>query len=218
MDIRKSHCQRCGHSWINRKGEPPVQCPKCRSPFWDKNKKLPCKFECIHGECILLDTNPKECATSKQVRIKIQARVYKNQKRSTDMGYIPPEKHDVELAFIDSANIGFVCPYCERPFNLWATSDLWGMARAASLDHLIPLRSGKSTNHRYNLQLCCHECNTVKGPTDPVYWKTEVDNLKKEHGLHGFWKWLDERYGLASSWELKSGWWEGKKRSELIED
>jgi len=28
-------CKRCGHIWYPRKPEPPVQCPKCRSPYWD---------------------------------------------------------------------------------------------------------------------------------------------------------------------------------------
>ena len=28
-------CKRCGHEWRPRQDEPPVQCPKCRSPYWD---------------------------------------------------------------------------------------------------------------------------------------------------------------------------------------
>lgn len=33
-------CSRCGHEWIPKEGkEKPVVCPKCKSPYWDKEKK-----------------------------------------------------------------------------------------------------------------------------------------------------------------------------------
>ncbi len=34
-------CKRCGHEWIPRV-EKPVTCPnpRCRSPYWDKKKKV----------------------------------------------------------------------------------------------------------------------------------------------------------------------------------
>jgi rubrerythrin len=31
-------CLRCGHNWRPRKDDPPVQCPNCKSPYWDKEK------------------------------------------------------------------------------------------------------------------------------------------------------------------------------------
>jgi len=36
------HCERCGHEWIPR-GEPnmePKTCPKCKSPYWDRARKM----------------------------------------------------------------------------------------------------------------------------------------------------------------------------------
>lgn len=29
-------CLRCGHKWANRKPKPPVVCPKCKSPYYNK--------------------------------------------------------------------------------------------------------------------------------------------------------------------------------------
>ena len=42
--IRKSlykplTCNRCGAKWTPRRKEPPVQCPKCKSPYWNREKK-----------------------------------------------------------------------------------------------------------------------------------------------------------------------------------
>ena len=31
-------CLRCGHNWRPRKDDPPVQCPSCRSPYWDRER------------------------------------------------------------------------------------------------------------------------------------------------------------------------------------
>src|SRR6266568_1255560 len=31
-------CKRCGHAWRPRMDVPPVQCPRCRSPYWDKER------------------------------------------------------------------------------------------------------------------------------------------------------------------------------------
>ena len=36
--VSDRHCKRCGHVWRPRRDEPPVQCPDCRSPYWDKEK------------------------------------------------------------------------------------------------------------------------------------------------------------------------------------
>jgi predicted Zn-ribbon and HTH transcriptional regulator len=33
-----SKCERCGHSWKRRSEKLPKTCPKCRSPYWDKER------------------------------------------------------------------------------------------------------------------------------------------------------------------------------------
>jgi hypothetical protein len=32
-------CKRCLSSWIPRKQGKPVQCPRCKSPYWDRERK-----------------------------------------------------------------------------------------------------------------------------------------------------------------------------------
>lgn len=38
--IRILHCKRCLHKWPTRKLNNPKTCPKCKSPYWDKKRKL----------------------------------------------------------------------------------------------------------------------------------------------------------------------------------
>ncbi len=33
-------CKRCNSTWTPRRKEPPVQCPKCKSPYWSRPKKV----------------------------------------------------------------------------------------------------------------------------------------------------------------------------------
>jgi len=33
-------CLRCGHVWVARGDEEPRVCPKCKSPYWNKPRKL----------------------------------------------------------------------------------------------------------------------------------------------------------------------------------
>ena len=33
-------CTRCGHKWYPRTPERPRVCPKCKSPYWDKPRKV----------------------------------------------------------------------------------------------------------------------------------------------------------------------------------
>jgi len=33
-------CERCSHSWVSRKGDLPKRCPKCNSPYWNKEKTI----------------------------------------------------------------------------------------------------------------------------------------------------------------------------------
>lgn len=34
--LQRFNCLRCGHTWLPRIEGRPVQCPKCKSPNWDK--------------------------------------------------------------------------------------------------------------------------------------------------------------------------------------
>ena len=31
-------CKRCGHQWFPRKPDLPVQCPNCKSPYWNRER------------------------------------------------------------------------------------------------------------------------------------------------------------------------------------
>ena len=37
-DTKQLKCKRCGHSWYPR-GTRIITCPKCRSPYWDRERK-----------------------------------------------------------------------------------------------------------------------------------------------------------------------------------
>jgi len=37
IKLQKLKCKRCGYSWIPRKDEVRL-CPRCRSPYWDREK------------------------------------------------------------------------------------------------------------------------------------------------------------------------------------
>jgi len=47
MDIKLPtlRCKRCGHKWHPRKEEKPLICPKCKSPYWDRERKKERKKE-----------------------------------------------------------------------------------------------------------------------------------------------------------------------------
>lgn len=38
INIIKLQCNRCGHEWVPTQEEIRV-CPKCKSPYWDKEKE-----------------------------------------------------------------------------------------------------------------------------------------------------------------------------------
>jgi predicted Zn-ribbon and HTH transcriptional regulator len=38
VELPQFECKRCGHKWYPRKPEKPRVCPKCKSPYWDKEK------------------------------------------------------------------------------------------------------------------------------------------------------------------------------------
>ena len=45
VELSKVSCKRCGHKWVARIKRP-VQCPKCKSPYWDSEpRKLKIKEE-----------------------------------------------------------------------------------------------------------------------------------------------------------------------------
>ncbi|HOA81309.1 MAG: hypothetical protein WDA59_11080 [Methanofastidiosum sp.] len=40
MEIKftKLKCKRCNYEWLPRKEELPITCPKCRSPYWRRER------------------------------------------------------------------------------------------------------------------------------------------------------------------------------------
>lgn len=38
FEIPKLKCKRCGHEWIQRTDELPTICPKCKNPYWNKER------------------------------------------------------------------------------------------------------------------------------------------------------------------------------------
>ena len=36
MEMPTLHCKRCGHTWYPRTPKEPKVCPKCSSPYWNK--------------------------------------------------------------------------------------------------------------------------------------------------------------------------------------
>lgn len=42
MEDDTQHCKRCGYSWISKNGKIYDRCPnrKCRSPYWNKERKI----------------------------------------------------------------------------------------------------------------------------------------------------------------------------------
>lgn len=37
--MKKEKCKRCEHEWYRRKPVKPLICPKCKSPYWNIDKK-----------------------------------------------------------------------------------------------------------------------------------------------------------------------------------
>lgn len=40
MIITENHCLRCGHVWFPRSEKIPINCPRCHSPSWNKERKV----------------------------------------------------------------------------------------------------------------------------------------------------------------------------------
>jgi predicted Zn-ribbon and HTH transcriptional regulator len=43
VKVKKYQCSRCGHLWQHRgeKGILPLTCPKCKSPYWNRERVRP---------------------------------------------------------------------------------------------------------------------------------------------------------------------------------
>ena len=39
IEIPQRKCKRCGHVWLLKKPQEPVVCPKCKSPYWDRERE-----------------------------------------------------------------------------------------------------------------------------------------------------------------------------------
>ncbi len=37
--MEKLKCKRCYHVWVRRVEHLPLKCPKCNSPYWNKERK-----------------------------------------------------------------------------------------------------------------------------------------------------------------------------------
>jgi len=47
--MKKLKCKRCSgekHEWVQRSETLPKQCPKCKSPYWDVEKRERIKLHC----------------------------------------------------------------------------------------------------------------------------------------------------------------------------
>jgi len=44
------HCKRCTHSWLPRSNHLPQNCPKCNSPYWNKDYSRADKVEWGHED------------------------------------------------------------------------------------------------------------------------------------------------------------------------
>lgn len=38
IDLPRLMCKRCGYSWFPRSENPPKVCPRCNSPYWDRDR------------------------------------------------------------------------------------------------------------------------------------------------------------------------------------
>jgi DNA-directed RNA polymerase subunit RPC12/RpoP len=47
-ELRQQRCQRCGKKWWPRQPRKPVRCPGCKSPYWDKPRRLRSAVTRIH--------------------------------------------------------------------------------------------------------------------------------------------------------------------------
>jgi DNA-directed RNA polymerase subunit RPC12/RpoP len=45
-------CNRCHHKWLARGETKPIVCPKCKSVYWNKKKKLHYNWHATHKKLV----------------------------------------------------------------------------------------------------------------------------------------------------------------------
>jgi len=40
ITLNRYTCERCDHIWLPRSEEKPTVCPKCKSPYWNKQREI----------------------------------------------------------------------------------------------------------------------------------------------------------------------------------
>ena len=40
LELRQQACHRCGKAWWPRRPQKPARCPGCKSPYWDRPRRL----------------------------------------------------------------------------------------------------------------------------------------------------------------------------------
>ena len=43
--LQRQTCQRCGKTWWPRQSTKPARCPACKSPYWDKQRRIKSPIE-----------------------------------------------------------------------------------------------------------------------------------------------------------------------------
>jgi len=87
--------------------------------------------------------------------------IYNNQRsRSREAGHWIEYTVEQLRSMVNAAVRKGLCPYCNREL----TTDNF------SIDHAIPVARNGTWGFN-NLVCCCRECNTIKGPLDPIEFK-----------------------------------------------
>jgi ribosomal protein L37E len=50
--MKENICKRCGKTWYQRKPEKSRVCPKCRSPYWDKERVMKWAIQRVEKKAI----------------------------------------------------------------------------------------------------------------------------------------------------------------------
>lgn len=52
MKIPTLDCKRCNHAWYPRAQKKPVLCPKCKSPYWNRDRKNQVRTIVTHAHAL----------------------------------------------------------------------------------------------------------------------------------------------------------------------
>ena len=63
MEIPMCECKRCGHRWLIRVREPKT-CPKCKSPYWNKERQRVFKERVQDGRAERFSSSARESSES----------------------------------------------------------------------------------------------------------------------------------------------------------